>query len=104
MSYKEKRELELKKEAEEKAAKAAAEVSDSEYFPSWGNEKEEMVKGQCPNIGLKHLAWSKAFPFLKLLVISIWLGLFRTTPPWIVRLVLKGHSSLMRSCKFNRSL
>ena len=34
MSYKEKRELELKKEAEEKAAKAAAEVSDSEYLAS----------------------------------------------------------------------
>ena len=31
MSYKEKREMELKKEAEEKAAKAAAEVSKSKY-------------------------------------------------------------------------
>ena len=35
MSYKEKREMELKKEAEEKAAKAAAEVSFMSFIISY---------------------------------------------------------------------
>ena len=44
MSYKEKREMELKKEAEEKAAKAAAEVSHNWYPPTSGIMEENTEK------------------------------------------------------------
>ena len=62
MSYKEKRELELKKEAEEKAAKAAAEVSYSSgeivSYLGWSGDPRiynEYFFGWSPGFSLKHL-------------------------------------------------
>lgn len=70
MSYKEKRDLELKKEAEEKAAKAAAEVSELREWEGGGGEGpvsqcwfealslvQSFSLSKVTGVGYFHLTW-----------------------------------------------